>query len=365
MKVLHLSSEKSWRGGEQQIAYLVEFSLLNEIEIMVCCRKRSAFSKWCSAHNIPFVEAGFKNGFDLSTILRIKQLARQQNIDFVHTHSGKSQSLAFLAVKTGMKTPIIAHRRVDVPLKSSGFSNAKYNHRCTKAIVCVSKNIASVVKPKITFPDKIKVVYSGIDFNRFSQKPATGYLHKEYGIDPSKKLVANISALAPHKDFTTFIKVAKRVLTERNDCCFLIVGEGVEQLKLKNQINDAGLSNHIIMTGFRKDVALLLRELHLFMITSITEGLGTTVIDALYNGLPVVATRGGGIPELITEAKNGFLCEVKDAECLATKANLLLSDGALNKKLSENAVQGAQRFSRENMGRGVLEVYQSLQERHN
>jgi glycosyltransferase involved in cell wall biosynthesis len=287
-------------------------------------------------------------------------LIQQGDIDFVHTHSGKSQSLAFMAVKFGMKAPVIAHRRVDVPLKSSGFSNAKYNHHNTKAIICVSEKIASIVRPEIRFPSKVKVVYSGIDSKRFSQNPATGYLHKELGIDPAKKLIANISALAPHKDFTTFINMAIKVLAHRSDCCFLIVGEGEEEKKLKGRIEEEGLSKDIIMTGFRKDVALLLRELHLFVITSLTEGLGTTVIDALHNGLPVVATRGGGIPELVNDGQNGFLCEIKGAECLAAKVSLLLSDESLYKRLSNNAVRGAQRFSVESMGRGVLEIYRSI-----
>lgn len=360
LKILQLSSEKSWRGGEQQIAYLILYLKTQNVDVVVCARKDSAFSQWCNENDILCYDLGFKNGVDIKTALRIKQIAEKEKVDIVNSHSGKSHSLAYLAGKFGMAIPLVVHRRVDFALKTKGFSLAKFNHKNVKAIICVSNAIATLVKRAIQNPERVKTVYSGINPLRFNHDSPSGYIHEEFGIDRSKVLIANISAIAPHKDYKTFLLTAREVVARREDCHFLIVGDGALASETQKMVKSLNLKNDVTFTGFRKDVPELFRELTLFLITSDTEGLGTTVIDALYNGIPVIATRAGGIPELIINEDQGYLCNIGDFKCLAEKINQLMDSETLRRKMGESAFQRSKKFTNEKMGAGVLAIYREI-----
>lgn len=360
LKILQLSSEKSWRGGEQQIAYLIKYLRSQNVEVVVCSRKNSAFSEWCRENEVKYYEIGFKNGADIRTAIKISKIAKRENVDIVNAHSGKSHSLAYLALRLGMNKPLIVHRRVDFPLKTGGFSLAKYNHHNVKRIICVSDAIAALVKKAVSNPERVKTVYSGIDPSRFTSNVPTGYVHREFGIEPDKKLIANISAIAPHKDYKTFLQTAKYVLDKRNDCHFLIVGDGDLRSEMEEFAKSLNLSNSVTFTGFRKDIPELFRELSLFLITSKTEGLGTTVIDSLSNGIPVVATNAGGIPELVRNGEEGFLCPVGDSKCLSDKVIALLSNADERQRMSKNAIERAKMFTNDQMGAGVLKIYREI-----
>lgn len=360
-KILHLSSNNTWRGGEQQIAYLLLYSKRLGIDVHVLSRKGSSMSKWCDKNDIPFDEARFRNGLDLSTALKARSLAVKLSSDAVHVHSGKSHSIAYLAVKVGMGTPIIVHRRVDFPLKKTGPSLNKYNHPSVKAVICVSNTIRDMVRRGINDSTKAVTVYSGIDFSRFSYpQNATEFLNEEFGIDNAKLKVANISALESHKDYPTFLKTVKSCRELGVDVHFFIVGSGELEPELKKMASVLDINKMVTFTGFRKDVPAIFQEIDIFLITSSTDELGTTVIDALYHGIPVVATKGGGIPELVRDGQEGFLCELGDAACLSEAIQKLSKDKALRTKLGENAHQRSLLFSSDAMGKGVLEIYKKV-----
>lgn len=342
------------------MAYLIKYLDSQGVDSIVCSRYNSDFSEWCDENKIPFYEMGFKNGIDFRTALKIKRIAEREKVDIVNSHSGKSHSLAYLAVKFGMKVPIVVHRRVDFSVKKSGFSLKKYNHESVKCIICVSDAIAKMVKVAVVDKEKVETVYDGIDPARFSLQEPTGYIYKEFNIDPSKKLIANISAIAPHKDYGSFLQTAKIVTDKRDDCHFLIVGNGKLEKEMKTLAANLNLKKHVTFTGFRKDVPKLFRELTVFLITSDTEGLGTTVIDSLYNGIPVVATRAGGIPELIRDGKDGYLCPLYDTDCLSRKVEFLLDSVETRDAMKESGQERAKKFTNVKMGQGVLKIYRKV-----
>ena len=360
-RIMHLSSESTWRGGEQQMAYLIEESVKAGLKINVVCKSNSAFSEWCEKKNIHYHELNFTNGLDINTSLHLKRLATQLKPDLIHTHSGKSQSLIYWAALMGLNVPVVVHRRVDFPLKSKGLSLKKYTFGGVKAIICVSKTIEKMVRDQAEDRvDQIQTIYSGIDFQRFDRKPPTGYIHRELGLSQDTVLISNISALAPHKDYHTFLRVAKHFLAEEVNVHFLIVGEGPLEVELKDQCRKMGLEKLVTFTGFRTDIPDLFREISIFLITSETEGLGTTVIDAMYNELPVVATKGGGIPELIIDGSTGYLCDVADDGCLAVRVKELTDNPS---KIKTMGIEGGKRsmlFSKEEMAQQVMEVYEKL-----
>lgn len=360
MKVLQLSSEKSWRGGEQQIAYLISYLRSQGVEVVVCSRKDSAFSAWCRKNEVKYYELGFKNGLDFTTARRIKKIARQEKVNLINAHSGKSHSLVYWACRMGLKISVVVHRRVDFPLKTRGISLAKYNLAQVRAIVCVSQAIASMVKSAVKNPDRVKTIHSGINPDRFSHNPATGYLHEKFQISKDKPLIANVSALSPHKDYPTFLKVVHEIVKRGAFCHFLIVGDGPDADEIKAMAHKMKLDSHLTFTGFRDDVPQIFREISLFLITSKTEGLGTTVIDALFNKIPVVATRAGGIPELVEDGNQGFLCPIGDYKCLAYRVSELLDSPPMRDEMAQRAFEKSKHFTSDKMGEKVLAIYREI-----
>jgi len=360
MKVLHLSSERTWRGGEQQIAYLIEELEKYGVENYVACRKNSAFEAYCQDKGIPYFSFSFHFQYDLLAGIEIKKICKEFGINIVHLHSSFSHGIGYVSALTGNKTPMILSRRVDFPVKKNLITQLKYNHNSIKKILCVSKSIENMVRPAIKNPERCQTIYSGIDLSRFENIQSTGFLRNTYSLAKDTLLVGNISAIAPHKDYFTFVDTAEILINNNPTIYFFIIGDGPSKQDIIKYILKKGLEKKIFLTGFRKDAPELLAELDIFLITSATEGLGTTILDAFATGTPVVATRGGGITETVLHEQTGLLAEVGDSRELAANINRLIQDNTLQLSLISNARQKVLDFSKEKTAQKTLEAYNTV-----
>lgn len=361
MKILHLSSEASWRGGEQQIAYLMEELQQRGIQNFIACRRGSAFEKYCRENQISHQSFAFRGSTDLATAWGIRNICKKKKIDLLHIHSAKSHSLAVLSHLAGNPAPLILSRRVDFPIRSNFLTRWKYNHPAIQKIICVSEAIEGIVRSSVSHPERCTTVHSGIDVHRF--KAAAGILRNRYRLDKDTLLIGNTSALAGHKDYFTFIRVAEIFRAFSIPARFFMIGDGPEKEKLAAFIREKGLEDYVLMTGFLQNIAEVLPELDIFLMTSEMEGLGTSVLDAFATRVPVAATRAGGIPEMVIHQKTGLLAEVRDAERLAAHLKALAEAPALRHSLAEAAYQHLQsNFTKEKMAERTLSIYQEVLE---
>jgi glycosyltransferase involved in cell wall biosynthesis len=224
----------------------------------------------------------------------------------------------------------------------------------------VSEEIRKIMLPVIDDPVKVVTVHSGTDVSRFKGKTSSGKLHREYSLPKECKLIGNISALAPHKDYPTFIRTAKRLHQSNSDLRFFIIGDGPEQERIESLVKQEGLTDIVFMTGFRNDVVDLMPELDVMLVTSETEGLGTTILDAFACRVPVVATVAGGIPEMVHEGETGMLAPVGDDVTLAEKVSMILRDAALREVVTGNAFRSLQNFSMEATASRTLTEYLAI-----
>jgi len=314
MKILHFSSAKSWRGGEQQIAYLLQELRLLGIEQQVLCVASSPLATFCTSENFPFETYKKRASIDPIPSLKLRHLVQNHKIDLVHMHDAHAHTFACISASLfGVRTPFVLSRRVDFPIKNNALSKWKYNHKNIKAILCVSNFIKQVITPDIQQTTKIQVVHSGIDLTRFNHKQQS-ILRESFSIPKDSPLIANVAAIAPHKDYFTFVDTAQMILSKRPEARFLIIGgDGGQEQMIRDYIQQKGLEQQIQLSGFRKDVPVILPEVDVFLFTSQEEGLGTSLLDALACKVPVVATCAGGVPEIIEDGKTGLLAEVKDA----------------------------------------------------
>ena len=360
MKVLHLSSERTWRGGEQQIAYLIDELKAHGVDCHILCREESAFSGYCKKRKWIFKEAGFKNSTDLTTAFKIKNYCNTHQVDIVHMHGSGSHSVGVLSSVFGNKAKLILSRRVDFPLKTNFLSQWKYNHSAIKRILCVSDKIAEIVKAGISNPDICQTVYSGIDLSKFKQSSKSNVLKKRFELDDKVKLIGNTSALADHKDYFTFVDTAEEIMKIKENLHFVIFGTGPEEEGIKKYVKERGLDSKITFVGFVDNIPELLPELDVFLMTSKTEGLGTSLLDAMAAGVPIVATAAGGIPELVHHEETGLMADIKGFQTLASYVIQLLDDEELKNRIVTNSFRLVQKFDKKNTASQTLEVYKEV-----
>ncbi|TVR79218.1 MAG: glycosyltransferase family 1 protein [Chitinophagaceae bacterium] len=360
MKVVHLSTAHSWRGGEQQIAYLIDELNKHSVKQILVCSRNSEIETYAQQSQLQYYSFTKKSAISFQFIKGLIRVMRKEQPDIVHIHDSHAQTIAVLsALLTKNSTPFVLSRRVDFPVSSNVFSRFKYNYPAIKKIICVSDAISDILKPAIKEQNKLVTIHSGIDFKKFKNENSRT-IRNQLGISEDVKLVGNVAAIADHKDYFTFVDTANLILNEGLNVHFVVIGDGPLREEIETYIHQKGLSEKITLLGFRKDVHKIIYELDYFLFTSKTEGLGTSVIDAMYAGVPVVATKAGGVPELITNRIHGFLSNVKDSDSLSENFIELFKDEEIRKDLIKNAKEKALLFSKELMAKKTLEVYKDI-----
>ncbi len=359
--VIHVSTATSWRGGEQQLAYLIEGLKTHGVKQQVLCVEKAPFAEYCLKNGIattPFRKHGALN---LKAAAMLTRICKTNQALIVHCHDSHAHSIAYIAAFI-FRNParIVIHRRVDFPVSKSVFSRAKYKHPKIAKFICVSEAIKKILLPGLKDPAKATVIHSGIDLSRFEHVENRGLLKKEFGLSEKNILIGNVSALAPHKDYFTFINTAEILLKNNPHFRFVIIGEGPERAAIETEIHKKGLKDRILMAGFRNNVPELLKELSVLLLTSKTEGLGTTILDAFASGLPVVATRAGGIPEIVEHKVSGLLADVKNVRQLSQMVEMLINNEDLKRNLIGTAKNKVREFDYKITAQKTLSIYNEI-----
>ncbi|MFT5512432.1 MAG: glycosyltransferase involved in cell wall biosynthesis [Bacteroidia bacterium] len=357
--ILHISSPLSWRGGEQQLMYLHKGLLSLGYNSKVFCPNEGILaSKLSIAERVLYSK---RSGFDPFVAYKLAKFCRANKIDLIHAHDAHAHTTAVLAASVFRnKTPVILSRRVDFPIGGSWFSKYKYNHKRVKAILCVSNVIRDMVKPAIHASHiQVVTVHSGVDLSRFKSVTPID-IKAELSLPENAKLVANFSALAGHKDYFTFIDTAEVICGERSEVVFLIFGKGELEEELKIYVKSKNLVKQVLFVGFRNNLPEIYPNIDVLLFTSKTEGLGTTVLDAFASMVSVVATRAGGVPEMVIHEETGLLSPIGDSKSLANQVIQTLDDQNLSKRLTENALKKCESFSVDHLVRRTKNWYTNV-----
>ncbi len=200
-------------------------------------------------------------------------------------------------------------------------------------------------------------VHEGIDLGRVAAAPPAA-LHEELWLPHGSPIVGNVAALVPHKGQRHLVEAAALVVREVPDARFVIAGEGELRESLEHQIKSHNLEKHVILAGFRPDVLSLHKAFDIFVMSSVMEGLGTSLLDAMACGKPVVATNAGGMPEVVRDGETGILVPPRDDRALAQAIIRLLKDESLRQRMGAAGLSLANsRFSAERMVAETLDVY--------
>ena len=231
--------------------------------------------------------------------------------------------------------------------------------RCTYRTTGNSQAVKDYLVKKGLAPDKVHVIYNGVDPSRFEGEPVTpGVTRSEFGIPPHHSVVGLLARLEPQKDPRTFLRAAAILVKKLPTVSCLVIGGGSLQAELEREAQALGLGDRVTFTGPRRDVARLLAACDISVLSSVKEGMSNTIMESMAAGKPMVATRVGGNAELIAEGETGFLVPPRDPAALADAVQRILEDPALAKAMGHQArVRIAQRFSVEAMVKSTERLY--------
>ena len=302
-----------------------------------------------------------RSEIDLSSAWKLSKIIRQWKPEIVHAHDPHAVSMAGLALSFGAPDPrpkLIASRRVDFHLQSHTFSQWKY--RQMDGFIAASHAIKDILVADGIPSGRIEVVHDGIDVEKIQHRPVID-LHAEYWLPHGVPVIVNVGALTGHKGQKYLIDAMPMVLREVPDAHLVIFGEGDLRAPLEKQIKQLSLGKRVLLPGFREDVMSLMKSADLFVMSSVTEGLGSAVLDAMAMGHAVVGTKAGGIPEAVIQDETGLLVEPADAKALAAAIARLLKDASLRKQFGETGrARVAEHFGVDRLVEGTLEVYRKI-----
>jgi glycosyltransferase involved in cell wall biosynthesis len=241
-----------------------------------------------------------------------------------------------------------------------GNTLSRWKYRQVDCFICASDAIRQMLLSDGVEPTRAITVHEGIDLERVEAAPPAK-LHEELWLPHHAPVVGNVAALVPHKGQRHLIEAAMIVLRQVPDARFVIAGEGELRESLERMIKENRLEKHVILAGFRPDVLSLHKAFDIFVMSSVTEGLGTSLLDAMACGKPIVATTAGGIPEVVVDGETGFLVPPRDHRAMAEALVKLLKDPELRKKMGHAGLARARRkFSADRMVQETLKVYKRV-----
>jgi L-malate glycosyltransferase len=358
IRSLHIDTAQTWRGGQNQVLQLVTGLEASGQPAVLVAHEHGQLRRR-AAEGLRFLGFTPRSEFDVHAAWQLGHILGDVKPDVVHAHDPMGVALAAMALRmntngTG-RTLLVASRRVDFHLKRHAFSKWKYARVDT--FIAASQVIASILERDGVRPDQIEVVHDGVNVGLIDKQPPVD-AHATFRLAHGAPLVGNVAALAAHKGQRHFVAAAARVVREVPDARFLIVGEGDERPALERQIKELGLERHMFLTGFRNDALGVMKAFDVFVMSSVTEGLGSAVLEAMACGRPVVATRAGGIPEVVVDGDTGLLVPPQDEGAMAAAIVRLLREPALAARLGEaGRARVVDQFSVERMVEATLGVY--------
>jgi glycosyltransferase involved in cell wall biosynthesis len=360
MKSVHVDTARTWRGGQNQVLHLVNG--LGEIgHPAVLVAHDAGELKRRAREGLRFVGFTPRSEFDVHAAWQLAKVLRDVQPEVIHAHDPMAIALTAMALqmRNGLERPplVVAARRVDFHLKRHAFSRWKHSH--VHVFIAASRVIASILMDDGIARDRIEVVHDGVNVGLVDKQPAVD-AHAAFWLPHGAPLVGNVAALAAHKGQKHLVAAAKTVVRAVPDARVLIVGEGELREPLERQIKELALERHVLLTGFRADAIGLLKSFDVFVLSSVTEGLGSAVLEAMAARRPVVATRAGGIPEAVADGETGVLVPPADPDALAEAVIGLLKDPSRRERLAvAGRARVAAEFSVEKMVSRTLAVYQS------
>lgn len=347
-RIVHVASGREWRGGQRQTWLLTrELQRLGMDQLLVT-RRGSELARRAAADGVPVRTVDWSAGLDPRAWWGVRAEARRVTA-ILHAHDGHAVTIARWA--SDPSTPWIATRRNASPLGSPA------GWRSAAKVVAISHGVAAQLRRDGIAADRIAVVPSGIDLAAVRAAPRES-LRAWAGIPAGGPVIVTVAAATKEKGLDQIDAATGALLTSRRDFTWVIIGDGPERAHHR-RFAEKWFPDRVVLPGHHPDPVRLLRDADLFVLPSLSEGLGTSVLDAMALDIPVIASDTGGLTELVGEGA-GLLVPPGDADALAKAVNRMLTDAELRRRCVATARARLERYSLGAMAEGMRSVYDSV-----
>ena len=365
MNLLHLESSGSWGGQEYRTCLEINWLNANGHRAWLICDPRSEVLSKARELGTPVIPMSLKHRINPLVSFRIWLFCRRNRVDLIKSYSSKDHWLCLPLYLCGW--PVTRARCITDPLgkKQRAFI---YRHGCAKIVADAQVIKNEFVERYGIAPDKIEVIGSAVDLEKFSPNRDAMKFRREVGLSAEVPIIANIGMIRPDKGQFNLVEAARIVLHQRPDARFVFVGEATggrsREKWVRKAIDRAGLNGNVLMMGYRWDIPDILAAANMVVIASRhTEASPIVLREAFAGGRPVVATRVGDVPEVMKHGENGLIVQPNDSNALATAILLFLSDENLARRCAANGLRYArEHFCFDRMMRAKLDVDLALVE---
>ncbi len=350
MRILHLDGGHGWAGGQNQLRLLMRELAGKDIVQSCFCPRDSNLAQRLAAEGLPVITGPWRGGADARAVLRVARLAR--HFDILHCHDAHALQIAWLPARL-FRRRLVAARRVHFKT-----SSLKWNR--PDAVIAISETVAASLIAAGVNAARIQRIPSGIDVREVKDLPLLRpHVRVRAGVSTDAFVAGCIGQLAAYKG-QTIIPAAARGTPDTH---WLIIGDGPLRAEIASAIAELGVAARVHLLGYIDDARRALREFDVFVFPSPAEPLGTSVLDAMACGIPVVAARAAGAAEILApvDAQTGSsLFTPGDAAGLAALLTRLRTDEGQRQRMRELQYQRLQDFTSARTAHKTLELYRSL-----
>ncbi len=365
IRVMHVVDLLALAGMEYGVMKVANRLDPARVAVSICClRFQADAAKAVLDPRIPVFALEERVERNLGLVLKLAGLFRRERIDIVHSHNWATYFYSTLAARLA-GVPVHIHGEHGHDSQAPARRRLLIKRALAPAVtrfVAVSGDLGrELVQDWHLRPERVRLIANGVDLDRFHAEKASDALRDSLGIPPGEKVVVSVGGLRRIKDYPTLLGAFSLLRARLGEGRLVIVGHSYYR-EIREELDQLaetlGIRDQVIFTGVRQDVPALLRLCDVYVNSSLFEGMSNTILEAMAMGIPVVATRVGGNPELVTDGVTGYLVPPGDPGALARRVEALLRDPALRAAMGEAARGQVERRHRmESMVRANEELY--------
>jgi len=352
MDVLHVDPEQGWGGGEVQVLTLLRELGRRGHRSRLAADPRGRLAREAAAAGVPVEALPVAHALDVRAGARLRALVPGH--DVVHFHTSRAHALAPFCRGRGAR--LVVTRRMDYVPRGGIYARWLYN-RSVDAVIAISDGVRAALLRAGVRADRIRVVPSGIDPTAVQAAPAAGAaVRTAWGLDAGDVVVLVLGALERRKGHAVLLDAAGLLVVERPQLRYVFAGDGSERAALAEAARQLG--DRVVFAGFRDDVAACLAAADVVALPSLHEGLGVAALEAMAAGLPVVASRVGGLAEVVVEGETGLFADPGAPRSLAAALSVLADAPDLRARLGQGGRDRVlARYTAARMAEGTIACY--------
>ena len=353
LKILHVDPEREWGGGECQLLGLIGCLARQGHQSHLLGHPEGALVREARRIGIAVFPLRVRNDLDFRPIFSLRRLIRKEKYDIVHFHTKRAHALSFWLGRMRPAIRYVVTRRMDYPVKRNWYNDYLYN-RQVDGVIAISRKIADLLAEGGVRRERIRLIHSGID-------PAPFQRTRAAGADTGLTVIGTAAVLEERKGHRYLLAAATLLKRRGHRLKYRFAGDGSQRQRLQQAVLESGLQEDVEMIGFVSDIPGFLSTIDIFVLPSLYEGLGVAVLEAMAAGKPVVATKVGGIPELVSDPATGLLVPAMDSQALAQAIERLISQKGLLQQMGEKGRERVLRqFTMEQMAGKNEDYYYEL-----